>query len=70
MDEVIRDSTRLMDTHGHTKEQYYSFGSSSCIDFEVQDELHCSFGHTSLRSTLSICAELWCMSECSRKRNF
>jgi hypothetical protein len=33
-----------MGTHGHTKERYYSFGSSNCIDFESQDELHCNFG--------------------------
>jgi hypothetical protein len=32
-----------MGTRGHTKEQYHSFGSSYCIDFESQDELHCNF---------------------------
>jgi hypothetical protein len=37
-----------MGTRGHTKEQYHSFGSSYCIDFDSQDEMHCNFGRALL----------------------
>jgi hypothetical protein len=48
-----------MGTHGHTKEQYYSFGSSYCIDFESQDEMHCNFGPALLYLMTSMHGGLW-----------
>jgi hypothetical protein len=48
-----------MGTRGHTKEQYHSFGSSYCIDFKSQDEMHCNFGPAVLYWMTSMRGGLW-----------
>jgi hypothetical protein len=41
------------------EEKYYCFGSSSCIDFESQDELHCNFGPAHLYFMTLMCVGLF-----------
>jgi hypothetical protein len=52
------ESERPICTHGHTKEQYCSFGSSGCIDFKSQNELHCNFDPAHLYFMSLMCGGL------------